>query len=116
MSVWSVVPRLSPDPTWGGCFVNIRGSPSVDKEAGERMSLWVRGGVCACAYLDLLVVMVSFVKCARNASQSRFDHPSSLDNTASSRFLGCYGCSSKGFVVNTYCLQIMCRLPNVFVL
>ena len=28
----------------GGCFVNIRGSPFVDKEAGERMSLWVRGG------------------------------------------------------------------------
>ena len=52
MSVWSVVPRLSPDPTRGGCFVNIRGSPSVDKEAGERMSLYVGGGV----FLDFLVV------------------------------------------------------------
>ena len=46
MSVWSVVPRLSPDPT-RGCFINLRGSPSVDKEAGERMSfVGEGGGVC----------------------------------------------------------------------
>ena len=45
-----VVPRSDPG---GGVFVNVRGSPFVDKEAGERMSLYV-GGV----FLDFLVITV----------------------------------------------------------